>query len=147
MTPLLVALCLLVAGAPDMPRIAHVIEGGWSTESGPKAPTIQRDSNTVAIPWLVNAENIEYTRDGWFRKMPGAAVVNSTATGASDHVNGVFDYWLSGTSGAPNQQRMIYSGTAVYCEPEPALQQEQYITHLLWMTQFIENARRVYRGW
>ena len=116
MTPLLVALCLLVAGAPDMPRIAHVIEGGWSTESGPKAPTIQRDSNTVAIPWLVNAENIEYTRDGWFRKMPGAAVVNSTATGASDHVNGVFDYWLSGTSGAPNQQRMIYSGTAVYSE-------------------------------
>ena len=98
-----------------MATIEHVITGGWSTESGPKAPTIAR-GNTVEVPWLVNAENIVYLHDGWFQKMPGASNVNGTATGATDHVNGIFDYWRSGTSGAPAQQRVLYSGTAVYTE-------------------------------
>ena len=99
-----------------MATIQHVIDGGWSTESGPKAPTILRSEDTVAIPWLVTGENIVYLRDGWFQKMPGAANVNGTATGATDNVNGIFDYWRSGTSGAPAQQRVIYSGTQVYTE-------------------------------
>src|SRR3990167_5929280 len=99
-----------------MPIISHVIEGGWSTESGPKAPTIVRGENTVAVPWLTRADNVVFNKDGWPQKMPGAANVNSTATGASDHVNGIFDYWRSGTTGAPAQQRVIYAGTAVYTE-------------------------------
>src|SRR3990167_5906783 len=104
-----------------MPIIQHVIEGGWSTEAGPKAPTLARAADMIAVPWLVTAENIVYLRDGWFQKMPGAANVNGTATGASDHVNGCFDYWRSGTSGTPTQQRVIYAGTAVYTESSGTL--------------------------
>lgn len=104
-----------------MATIQHVLEGGWSTEAGPKAPTIVRGENTIAVPWLINAENIVYLRDGWFQKMPGAANVNGTATGATDNVNGIFDYWRSGTGGSPAQQRVIYSGTAVYTESSGTL--------------------------
>jgi hypothetical protein len=104
-----------------MALIQHVIEGGWSTESGPKAPTIARAADTIAVPWLDRAENIVYLRDGWFQKMPGAAIINSSATGASDHVNGIFDYWRSGTGGTPAQQRVVYAGTAVYTESSGTL--------------------------
>lgn len=104
-----------------MATIQHALEGGWSTEAGPKAPTIVRGQDMIAVPWLVTAENIVYLRDGWFQKMPGATNVNSSATGASDNVNGIFDYWRSGTLGAPAQQRVIYSGTAVYTESSGVL--------------------------
>lgn len=104
-----------------MPTIQHVIEGGWSTEAGPKAPTLVRGQDTVVVPWLITAENLVYLKDGWFQKMPGAANVNGTATGASDHVNGIFDYWRSGTSGTPTQQRVIYAGSAVYTESSGTL--------------------------
>ena len=104
-----------------MPTVQHLIEGGWSTESGPKAPTLVRGEQTISVPWLVTAENIIYLRDGWFQKMPGAANVNGTATGASDHVNGIFDYWRSGIAGTPVQQRVIYSGTQVYTESSGTL--------------------------
>ena len=99
-----------------MPTVQHVIEGGWSTESGPKAPTLVRGEQTISVPWLVTAENIVYLRDGWFQKMPGAANVNGTTMGATDHVNGIFDYWRSGTSGSPTQQRVVYSGDEVFTE-------------------------------
>ena len=101
--------------------LQHVIEGGWSTEAGPKAPTIVRGEATVAVPWLNAAENVVYLKDGWFQKMPGAANVNGTTTGASDHVNGCYDYWRSGTGGTPTQQRVIYAGTAVYTEASGTL--------------------------
>jgi len=96
--------------------VQHAIEGGWSTEAGPTAPTNLRGESTVIVPWLVDAENLVFNTDGWFRKMPGASNVNGTTTGASDHVNGIFDYWRSGSLGTPAQQRVIYSGTAVYTE-------------------------------
>lgn len=99
-----------------MPTIQHVIEGGWSTEAGPAAPTNLRGDATIIVPWLVTAENLIYNADGWYQKMPGASNVNGTATGASHHVNGIFDYWRSGAAGTPAQQRVLYAGTAVYTE-------------------------------
>lgn len=104
-----------------MPTIQHTIEGGWSTEAGPKAPTLVRGEQLVSVPWLVTAENIVYLRDGWFQKMPGAANVNGTTTGATDTVGGVFDYWRSGTGGTPAQQRIVYAGTQVYRESSGTL--------------------------
>lgn len=100
---------------------AHEIDGGWNTEAGPSAPYRLRAQDaigipTVSVPWLVNARNIIYSRDGWPRKMPGASNVNGTATGATDVVMGLFDYWRSNTSGDPTQQRLLYSGTQYYRE-------------------------------
>src|SRR3990167_5165119 len=99
-----------------MPTIQHAITGGWSTEQGPKAPTILRGTDTVEVSWLMSAENVIYNRDGWPQKMSGAANVNGTTMGAAYHTNGIFDYWRSGTGGTPTQQRVVYSGTEVFTE-------------------------------
>jgi len=105
-----------------VPLFSLRLEGGFSTEDGPSAPyrTLGNDSPTgeviVGVPWLVAAENIVYTLDGWFRKMPGAANVNATATGATDSVMGIFDYWRMQTTGSPTQQTIVYSGTQFYRE-------------------------------
>lgn len=92
------------------------IDGGYDTEQGPSAGFRQRADGLISIPWLLEAQNIVYLADGWFQKMPGASNVNASATGASDHVNGIFDYWRSGTGTAPSQQRILYAGTALYSE-------------------------------
>lgn len=99
-----------------MPWIACSIDGGVNTEAGPSAGFRPKGENIVSIPWLIEGQNIVYNLDGWPQKMPGASNVNSSATGASDHVNGIFDYWKSNTSGNPSQQRILYSGTQIYRE-------------------------------
>lgn len=104
-----------------MALFQHAITGGWSTEQGPAAPTALVGRNTITVPFLVTGENIVYELDGWPRKMPGASNVNGTATGATDNVNGIFDYWRSGTGGSPTQQRVIYSGDEVFTESSGTL--------------------------
>lgn len=104
-----------------MAIVALDIDGGWNTEQGPSAPfrlkgTGAAEEILVSVPWLVEAQNVVYSLDGWPRKMPGASNVNATATGASDHVMGLVDYWRQQTSGSPTQQRIVYSGTALYRE-------------------------------
>lgn len=88
--------------------------GGFDTDSGPMAPHVVDQSGHVVIPWLTTAENLIYHLDGWFQKMPGASKVNSAATGASDAVMGIFDYWRQGTAGSPTQKRVIYAGESIY---------------------------------
>ena len=97
------------------------IDGGWSTDFGPSAPFNVKGTGVagevlVSVPWLVEAQNLVYNLDGWPQKMPGASNVNATATGASDHVTGIFDYWRSRNAGNPAQQRLLYAGTAIYSE-------------------------------
>ena len=97
------------------------IAGGENWEQGPSAPSLLSGPDavgayTATVPWLNEIENCIFKLDGWFQKMPGASNVNGTATGATDAVMGVKDYWRSTASGAPQQQRMIYSGTQIYEE-------------------------------
>jgi hypothetical protein len=97
------------------------IDGGWSTDAGPAAPFIAKGTGPagetiVSVPWLVEAQNVVYSLDGWPRKMPGASKVNAAATGATDAVKGLFDYWRGNTSGPPTQQRLVWSGTQLYRE-------------------------------
>lgn len=99
-----------------MPYVGLSIDGGVSTEAGPSAPFVQKQDGTVSIPWLIDCTNCVYNLDGWPQKMPGATNVNSSATGATDAVNGIFDFWLSGTGASQSQQRMIYSNTVIYSE-------------------------------
>ena len=104
-----------------MPIFSLEIDGGFSTDAGPSAPFASKRTNpdgsiVVSVPWLIDAENIIFHLDGWPQKMPGATNVNSSATGATDSVMGVFDYWRATTSGAPVQKRIIYAGTAIFKE-------------------------------
>lgn len=104
-----------------MAVMALSIEGGVNTELGPSAPhrtlgVLPDGTIRVSVPWLVRANNIAYTLDGWFEKMRGASNVNATATGTTDTVAGIFDYWRSTASGTPTQQRVCISGTQFYTE-------------------------------
>src|SRR3990167_9027519 len=96
--------------------IALAIDGGYNTEAGPSAPFRMKSDEVASVPWLIEAQNVIYNLDGWPQKMPGASNVNGTASGASDAVMGIFDYWRSQSSGSPTQQRVIYSGTQFYTE-------------------------------
>lgn len=89
------------------------IDGGYNTEAGPSAGFRANEAGVVSVPWLTRANNVTFSLDGWPRKMPGASKVNSSATGATDHVMGIFDYWKSTTSGDLVQKRLIYSGTDI----------------------------------
>jgi hypothetical protein len=104
------------AGSNRRLILPHSVDGGYNTEAGPSAPHAVRENGSISVPYLTRANNIVWTLDGWFRKMPGAENVNSTATGASDHVIGIFDYWRSQTSGDPTQQRIVVAGTQIYRE-------------------------------
>src|SRR5437773_576394 len=99
-----------------MPIIPISIDGGVSTELGPSAPSGQKGDGTVSVPWLIEAQNVIFNLDGWVQKMPGAANVNSIATGATDAVMGIADYWRSGTGPTQSQQRVIVAGTQIYTE-------------------------------
>ena len=92
------------------------LEGGLNLEAGPSVPAVVREGNIIPVPWLVLVENVVYNFDGWPQKMPGASNVNSTATGAAHHVNGLFDYWRSGSGATAVQQRIVYSDTQIYSE-------------------------------
>lgn len=103
-----------------MPIYSLEIDGGINTEMGPSAGTrVKRtdgQSTVLSVPYLINATNAVYAADGWPRKMPGASKVNASATGATDSVTGIFDYWRSTTSGDPVQRKVIVAGTAIYSE-------------------------------
>lgn len=90
------------------------IDGGWNTEAGSSAGTRMSSQTTISVAWLLTADNIVYSLDGWPRKMPGASRVNTLTTGSTSHIMGVFDYWRSTASGDPVQKRVIHSGTDIY---------------------------------
>jgi hypothetical protein len=93
--------------------VAFDIEGGLNLDAGPAAPWIEKAEGRVSVPYLVAADNVVFKMDGWPQKMPGASAVNASATGATDTVAGIYDYWRAG-SGALTQKRVIVSGTAIY---------------------------------
>ncbi|MDP3769069.1 MAG: hypothetical protein Q8S13_13720, partial [Dehalococcoidia bacterium] len=88
--------------------------GGLSTEFGPYARYRLDPDGRVILPYLLTGNNITYNLDGWPQKMPGATRVNTTTTGASDAVMGVFDYWRQGTTNAQVQKRLIYAGDEIF---------------------------------
>ena len=90
--------------------------GGWSSDAGPSATSVTDGSQgIIQVPWLVDAENVVYMLDGWFRKMPGAARTNTDLIGsASDQVRAMIDYWRSTTSGNPVQRIVVSAGTQIW---------------------------------
>lgn len=102
------------------PNVSLSIDGGWSTDAGPSAPTIARQTAggiVFSVPWLVNGINCVYHLDGWPRKMPGAAATNGTPvqeSGANITVTGIFDAWFSGTGAAATQRQIAVGGTQYF---------------------------------
>lgn len=86
------------------------IEGGWAPALGPQA---------AKVTHCVKAENVYWELDGGWRKIPGAARLNSsqlTESGSPITFMALFDYWKSGTGWNPTQVRMAYAGTQIWKE-------------------------------
>lgn len=86
--------------------------GGWATDFGPNFDAAPGPDGSIAIPFLVDAENILYELDGGPHKAPGSAKVNVAALESGAAITGVFDFWK--TSGATaTQKRVIHVGTVI----------------------------------
>jgi hypothetical protein len=67
----------------------------------------------VAIPFLVDAENVLFELDGGPRKVGGASKLNSSAVASGAVITGVYDYWQQGSAGTPRRKRVIHAGTVI----------------------------------
>lgn len=96
--------------------IRHIFAGGWASDRGTVSETPVDEFGRVAIPYLLDAENVFFELDGAPHKIGGSSKVNSTAVGGGATVTGCFDYWKQGAGGSPTQKRVIHAGTVIYSE-------------------------------
>lgn len=96
--------------------VYHRFNGGWATSYGPTseaAPQARSGNLTVDIPFLLHAEDLVYELDGGPHKAPGATKLNSSALASGAEVKGLFDFWITGSSGTPTQHRVCHVGTVI----------------------------------
>lgn len=96
--------------------VRHVFDGGWASDFGLSSEVAVDEFGRLRIPFLIEANNVEYALDGGPRKIGGAAKVNSTAVESGEEVRGLVDYWKQGASGSPSQKRVIHAGTKILKE-------------------------------
>lgn len=94
--------------------IRHVFAGGWATDFGPTSEATVDELGRVQLPFLLNAENIEYDLDGGPKKIGGTEKLNSTVLESGAAIRGLFDYWRQGVAGSPTQKRVVHVGTKIY---------------------------------
>lgn len=94
--------------------IRHIFAGGWATDFGPTSEAAVDNLGRVNIPFLINAENVEYDLDGGPKKIGGTKKLNSTVLESGAIIRGLFDYWRQGTAGSPAQKRVVHVGTKIY---------------------------------
>ena len=93
--------------------VRKVFAGGWATDLGLLMETAADDLGRIEIPFLINAENIEYDLDGGPKKIGGATKLNATVVESGEEIRGLYDYWRQGTGGTPTQKRVIHAGTKI----------------------------------
>ena len=96
--------------------VRHLFDGGWATDFGPNADVVPQgtgNTRTLLIPFLTEADNVVYELDGGPHKAPGTSKLNSSALESGADIKGLFDFWISGTSGSPTQRRVIHIGTKI----------------------------------
>jgi len=96
--------------------IRHTFAGGWATDLGLTSESLADEAGRVSIPFLINAENVEYDLDGGPKKIGGATKLNATTVESGEEIRGLYDYWRQGTSGTPTQKRVIHAGTKILKE-------------------------------
>lgn len=94
--------------------IEHVFDGGWAPDYGAMATVAVERDGRCRIPWLMEAENVEFEADGTPRKVGGLArIVAILHIPVAGPVRGIYDFWKQGTAGSPIQRRFIHGGTTV----------------------------------
>jgi len=96
--------------------ISHSIGGGWATDYGQTLYSAP-DGGHLRLPWLNEAQNVQFGFDGSVKKFTGTSTLNSTPlynriTGDTSLQN-VYDYWKIGTAGTPSQYIVAKVGTQI----------------------------------
>lgn len=87
-----------------------------ATDFGPSFYGAPDSDGRLVMPFLQNAQNVFFELDGGPHKIGGTTAFNGTATGASDNITGLFDYWRMGTTYASTQKRMAFSNGTLYAD-------------------------------
>jgi hypothetical protein len=94
--------------------VQHLFAGGWATDFGVTASVPFED--VVQIPYLIDAENVLYELNGGPHKMPGTSLLGvvDDVDQPANPMKGLFDFWVTGTAGAPTQHRVGHVDTLIF---------------------------------
>ena len=96
--------------------VRHLFGGGWATDLGPSTdipPQGRGNAQTLVLPYLLEADNVVYELDGGPHKAPGTTKLNASELESGVDIKGVYDFWISGTTGSPTQKRVIHIGAKI----------------------------------
>lgn len=102
--------------AQNTRTLRHFFQGGWSTDFGPTVDVSPDQSGKVAIPFLVDADDLIFELDGAPHKIGGTSKGNSSAVASGAAVTGIYDYWRQGTGGSPSRRRVLTAGTVIMAD-------------------------------
>ena len=94
--------------------VNHSFSGGLATDFGTTIFTPLDQTNSIKIPFLLEARNAVYTLNGGIRKAPGTTKFNAAVLSGASTVRGLFDYWRQGTGDSAVQKRIVHHGTVIY---------------------------------
>lgn len=99
--------------------VRHSFEGGWATDAGASVDTVQAQDGYVSIPFLVDAENVEYVFPRGVRKIGGTTRVNAAdIVSSTTTITGMYDFWRQGTAGNPLRRRVCHAGTSLLSDAD-----------------------------
>lgn len=106
-------------GSQNSTWIRHSLEGGWATNYGPTVDLAPGQDGVLRIPFLLEAENVDYIYPRGIRKSGGTARVNSSdIVSSSTTITGLYDYWRQGTGGTPTRRRVCHAGTTIQADTD-----------------------------
>jgi hypothetical protein len=96
--------------------ITHLFGGGWATDLGVTYHAPPSDTDTLVMPFLLEARNVFYELDGAPHKIGGMTKENAAALASGANIMGLVDFWRQGTAGSPAQRRVLHIGTVVMAD-------------------------------
>ena len=93
------------------------VAGGLATDFGPSYPGAPQQG-ALALPFLLQADDVYYELDWAPHKVGGASRLNSSQVteGSGVPFHGLIDVWFQGTAGSETQKRFAYVGTKLMKE-------------------------------
>lgn len=100
--------------------ILHTLDGGWATDTDPVVTDLPRPGDgQISVPFLPEAENIEYSLPRGVRKVGGTVRVDpSDIVSATTTVTGLYDYWRYGSTGIATRRRICHAGARILSDTD-----------------------------
>ena len=97
----------------NLQSILHTFGGGWAPDFTPLLNIGPSQGGVVEIPYLTDAENVQFALGGGPRKVGGCEKLYAAALEGGAAVRGLFDYWKMGSGGSSTQKRVMHIGTKI----------------------------------